>query len=275
MRIVVTGTSSGIGLELARYLCRSGHTVWGIARSAQEASAVHSSLFTSVRADVSRYQDVAAAAGAIGGSHAGIDALITAAGIQGEIGRTLSSKPDGWAKTIRINLDGTYHCIRAFAALLDNHENPRAKIIAFSGGGATKARSNFSAYGASKTAVVRLIETIAEEEAGHALDINAVAPGAINTRLTDEVLSLGAAIVGEAEYAAAAKQKATGGGDITKVLGLVDWLISEESDGVSGRLISAPWDSWSNLGKHIASLKGSDVYQLRRILPAERGMNWT
>jgi len=60
----------------------------------------------------------------------------------------------------------------------------RAKVICFSGGGATKPRARFSAYGVAKTGVVRLVETIAEEERDRAYDINAIAPGAINTRLT-------------------------------------------------------------------------------------------
>jgi 3-oxoacyl-[acyl-carrier protein] reductase len=89
--------------------------------------------------------------------------------------------------------------------------------------------------------------------------------------LTDEVLALGPEVVGAAEFAAAQKQKAGGGASMEKVLGLVDWLLSTASDGVSGRLLAAPWDPWSTLETHAKDLAASDIYTLRRILPEERG----
>jgi NAD(P)-dependent dehydrogenase (short-subunit alcohol dehydrogenase family) len=160
--------------------------------------------------------------------------------------------------------------VRAFADLLTRAPR-RAKIVCFSGGGATKPRAHFSAYGAAKTGVVRLVETIAEEERRRPFDINALAPGAINTRLTDEVLALGPAVVGAAEYAAAQKQKATGGNSLDQALDCVEWLLSPASDGITGRLISAPWDPWKTLSAHTADLAASDIYTLRRIVPEERG----
>jgi len=68
---------------------------------------------------------------------------------EGEIGRTLSADPGRWSATVRANLDGTFHAIRAFHLLF----RARAKIICFSGGGGTKPRANFSAYGSAKTAM--------------------------------------------------------------------------------------------------------------------------
>jgi hypothetical protein len=175
---------------------------------------------------------------------------------------------------VRANLDGTFYPIRAFHDLLARAPS-RAKVIAFSGGGATKPRVNFSAYGVAKTGVVRLIETLAEELRDQRIDLNTIAPGAINTRLTDEVLALGPAVAGPAEYAAAQKQKASGGASLDKALGLVTWLLSPASDGISGRLLAAPWDPWSTLDRHTAELVQSDIYTLRRIVPEERGQNFS
>jgi 3-oxoacyl-[acyl-carrier protein] reductase len=171
---------------------------------------------------------------------------------------------------VRANLDGTFYPFRAFHGLLSRAPR-RAKVIAFSGGGATKPRVNFSAYGVAKTGVVRLIETLAEELRDQPIDLNSIAPGAINTRLTDEVLALGPTVAGAAEYAAAQKQKASGGASLDKALGLVEWLLSPASDGISGRLLAAPWDPWSTLDQHTAALAKSDIYTLRRIVPEERG----
>lgn len=274
MNIVVTGSSTGIGRALSERLLAHGHWVWGLARSDQSDFAnTHSGQFFASRCDVANWADVERASADVARAWSHVDALVTCAGVQGEVGRTVNADVQRWTQTIRANLDGTFYAIRAFDALLGQAVR-RAKIVCFSGGGATKPRPRFSAYGVAKTAVVRLVETIAEEERGRALDINAVAPGAINTRLTDEVLALGPSVVGEAEFAAAQKQKATGGASLDKALGLVEWLLSPASDGISGRLLSAPWDPWPNLAKHAVELGATDVYTLRRIVPEERGKHW-
>jgi NAD(P)-dependent dehydrogenase (short-subunit alcohol dehydrogenase family) len=282
MNIVLTGSSTGIGRALAERLIARGDSVWGIARSDQSDFVVQSQgRFQSARCDVAQWADVERAAEAVAAAWPHVDALITAAAIQGEVGRTLVADPTRWSATVRANLDGTFFAIRAFANLLSRRPG-RAKIVCFSGGGATKARARFSAYGVAKTAVVRLVETIAEEEREHALDINAIAPGAIDTRLTDEVLALGPAVVGEAEFAAAKKTKESGApsassakpASLDKALGLVEWLLSSASDGISGRLLAAPWDPWPSLDQHARELASSDIYTLRRIVPEDRGHTW-
>lgn len=274
MKIVLTGSSTGIGRALAQRLLAGGHHVWGLARSDQSAfEQEHRGAFRASRCDVADWSQVAAAARDLITEWGTPDALVTCAGLQGEVGPALAADPERWSATVRANLDGTYYAIRAFGTPLTAHAR-RGKIVCFSGGGATKPRPNFSAYGVAKTGVVRLVETIAEETRGQPLDINAIAPGAINTRLTDEVLALGPAIVGAAEYAAAEKQKATGGGSLEKALGLVEWLLSPASDGISGRLLAAPWDPWPTLDRHAATLAGSDIYTLRRIVPEEREQAW-
>ena len=200
MNILLTGSSTGIGRALAERLLSRGHHVWGLARSDQSDFAALYPAFRHTRCDVSDYSAVAAAASAYAAAWPQLDAVICAAGLQGEIAPALTADPLKWSATIRANLDGTYFALRAFASLLVQPAPTasRKKIICFSGGGATKARVNFSAYGVAKTALVRLVETIAEENRDQPLDINALAPGAINTRLTDEVLALGPRVVGAA-----------------------------------------------------------------------------
>jgi NAD(P)-dependent dehydrogenase (short-subunit alcohol dehydrogenase family) len=274
MHLVLTGSSTGIGRALAERLLERGHHVWGLARSDQsDFAARHPEAFRASRCDVADWPAVARAAAEVETAWPHVDGLITCAGVQGEIGRALAADPVRWADTVRANLDGTFFALRALAPLLARAPR-RAKIVCFSGGGATKPRANFSAYGVAKTAVVRLVETIAEEERGRPLDINAIAPGAIHTRLTDEVLALGPEVVGAVEFAAAQKQKAAGAAPLEKALGLVEWLLSPASDGISGRLIAAPWDPWPALDRHATELAESDIYTLRRIVPEERGKSW-
>jgi 3-oxoacyl-[acyl-carrier protein] reductase len=267
MKILLTGSSSGIGRALAERLLQRGHEVWGLARSTQEPLGAK---FHAVRCDVSDWAQVERACAEVQQSTEALDAVIACAGVQGEIGPALTADPVAWSATVRANLDGTFYTLRAAQPLLARGPR-RAKVVCFSGGGATKPRLNFSAYGVAKTGVVRLVETIAEEMRGQPYDINAIAPGAINTRLTEEVIAKGPAVVGEAEYAAALKQKQTGGSSLARALDLVEFLLSEKSDGVTGRLISAPWDPWETLDQHAATLGASDIYTLRRIVPEERG----
>jgi 3-oxoacyl-[acyl-carrier protein] reductase len=93
--------------------------------------------------------------------------------------------------------------------------------------------------------------------------------------MTEQVLALGPAVAGEKEFAAAQKQKAGGGGSLEKVSGLVEFLLSSASDGITGRLISAPWDPWPTLAQHRDELAASDIYTLRRIVPEDRGKKWS
>jgi len=275
MNLVLTGSSTGIGRALATQLLTRGNRVWGLARSDQtNFAAQHPGAFFTSRCDVADWTQVQLAAQTVAATWTHVDGLICCAGIQGEVGPAISADPTRWSSTVRANLDGTFFPFRAFHDLLTRTPR-RAKVIAFSGGGATKPRVNFSAYGVAKTGVVRLIETLAEELRDQTIDLNSIAPGAINTRLTDEVLALGPAIAGEAEYAAALKQKASGGASLDKALGLIEWLLSPASDGISGRLLAAPWDSWNTLDKHKTALANSDIYTLRRIVPEERSQNFT
>lgn len=264
MRIVITGSSSGIGRHLAEKLAGAGHEVWGLARTTQGA------VFPTSPCDVSQWPQVESVQKEIAARWPQIDAVICAAAIQGAIGPAMEADPQIWSGTVRVDLDGTYFVLRAFWELLRRSPR-RAKVICFSGGGATKARANFSAYASAKTGVVRLVETLAVEWAGLPMDINAIAPGAINTAMTRETVSRGPELSGRAEYEAAQRQLAEGGQSIEKVWALVDFLLSEKSDGITGRLLSAQWDDWAALPVHATRLAESEIYQLRRILPEERG----
>lgn len=277
MKILITGTSSGIGRFLAEHLAAAGHQVWGVARSPQgnfESSVLSRALyFVSSQCDVADWSQVSALRAHVDSQWRLVDALICCSGIQAPIGPAMDVDPMEWSRNIRVNLDGTFFPIRAFYDLLLRSPS-RAKVICFSGGGSTSPRPNFSAYAAAKCAVVRLVENLAHEWQSQPVDINAVAPGAIYTKMTEETIAMGPAAAGEKEYASALELKAKGSAPLQKVGGLIDFLLSERSDGISGRLLSAPWDPWARLDQCRDQLKTSDIFTLRRIRPEDRGLKW-
>ena len=277
MNILITGSSSGIGRFLAGRCGASGHAVWGLARSSQaefqRGYSARNVRFRFSQGDVANWEDVSRCRQEVGKVWTNLDALVCCAGTQPPIGPAMGLDPQAWSANLRINLDGTFFAIRAFYDLL-MQAGRRAKVLCFSGGGATSARVNFSAYAAAKAGVVRLVENLAQEWSGQSIDINAIAPGAIHTKMTEEVLVVGAQVAGAEEYAKAADVKTKSSAALEKVGGLVDFLLSPDSDGISGKLISAPWDPWPTLAQHRDELAGSDIYCLRRIVPADRGKNW-
>lgn len=199
--------------------------------------------------------------------------LINNAGVYGPKGRIEDVVWEEWTRAIEINLFGTVLPCRA--ALPVFRRRKYGKIINLSGGGATAPMPCLSAYAASKAAVVRFTETIALEAAGEGIDINAIGPGPLNTRLLDEVLVAGPAKVGKSFYEKAVQQKASGGSSTSRGADLCVFLLSAESDGITGRLISAIWDPWPSLSKRTEELAKSDIYTLRRIVPQDRGLNWS
>ena len=178
---------------------------------------------------------------------------------------------DEWRNAIEVNLLGTvYTCRRAVPEF---RKRGYGKIVNLSGGGATSPMPRLSAYAASKAAVVRFTETLAGEVKDASIDVNALAPGALNTAMLDEILAAGPEKVGD-YYQRALKQKESGGASVERAADLCVHLLSAETDGITGKLISAVWDPWHRLAEFRQPLAASDVYTLRRIVPAERGFDW-
>jgi 3-oxoacyl-[acyl-carrier protein] reductase len=179
---------------------------------------------------------------------------------------------EAWAEAVRVNLFGTVLMCRAVVPHLRGQNY--GKIINLSGGGATAPLPRMSAYAASKAAVVRFTETLAEEVRDAHIDVNAIAPGALNTRLLDQVLAAGPEAVGRAFYEKSLKQRDDGGVPPEKGAALAAFLASAHSDGITGRLLSAVWDDWEALPGRQQRLARSDIYTLRRIVPEDRGEKW-
>jgi NAD(P)-dependent dehydrogenase (short-subunit alcohol dehydrogenase family) len=278
---VVTGASQGLGFAIARRFVQEGASVLLCARTAGDLHGAAEQLRIAAApgvqvlaelADVSSEADVARLAEIVENQLNKLDILVSNAGIYGPKGAVEEVDWGAWSQTICINLFGTVLCCRAFVPLL--RQSAHGKILLLSGGGATKPMPFLSAYAASKAAVVRFGETLAEELREASIDVNCVAPGALNTRMLEEVLSAGPEKVGRSYYEASLRQKESGGSSLERATDLCMYLASSESDGITGKLISAVWDPWTDFDMHRRDLQETDVYTLRRIVPGERGLPW-
>jgi 3-oxoacyl-[acyl-carrier protein] reductase len=278
---IVTGGSHGLGLEIARAFVTAGARVVVCARNTEaldraradlESVAAHADAVATIEADVSDPESVERLVAFAVERFSQIHVLVNNAGVYGPKGLVEEVSWDEWEHAVRVNLFGSVLCSRA--VLPHFRANGYGKIVQLSGGGATSPLPRLSAYAASKAAVVRFAETLAEELRGTGTDVNAVAPGALNTRLLDEVLDAGPDRVGESFYERALEQRSAGGTPLDLPARLVVFLASAASDGITGKLISAPWDPWAEFPGHIEDLRTSDVYTLRRIVPADRGLSW-
>jgi NAD(P)-dependent dehydrogenase (short-subunit alcohol dehydrogenase family) len=278
---LVTGASQGLGLEIARAYVEAGASVFMCARDAvlldkaraQVAALAGAGQSVLARAaDVSDRDHVAALAHEVLDAFPHLQILVNNAGVYGPLGLIEDVDWDAWVRAIEINLFGSILTCRA---LLPHFRARRyGKIVQISGGGATNSLPRISAYAASKAAIVRFAETLAEEVREDRIDVNAIAPGPLNTRLLDEVLAGGAERVGQAFYERSLKQKAQGGAPLARGASLAVFLASAASDGITAKLLSALWDPWETLPEHLDDLRRTDVYTLRRIVPADRGLSW-
>ena len=279
---IVTGANQGLGLAIARQYLQAG--VRGLAICARGEAQLHEaaeelrsrcatgqSLLVQTT-DVSKEADVRRLVDDTHAAFGGLDILVNNAGVYGPKGCIDEVDWAEWTRAIEINLFGSILMCRAVLPIF--RAQRRGKIVQLSGGGATNPLPRLTAYAASKAAIVRLIESIAEEVRGEGIEANAIAPGALNTRMLDEVLEAGPARVGEEFFARALKQQASGGASLERAAELAVFLASSQSDGITGKLISAAWDPWPSLADHMDDLASTDIYSLRRIVPADRGRTW-
>ena len=274
---LITGASQGLGREIALHFVRAGAHVLVMARHGDTLRAVESELRAAARppqriaamvGDVSSADSCRAVTERALAELGDLTILVNNAGVYGPMGSIEEVDWQAWVQAIEVNLFGTVLMTRAVVPHL--RARGYGKIVNLSGGGATAPLPRISAYAASKAAVVRLTETFAEELKDARVDVNAIAPGALNTRLLDEVLAAGPEKVGPDFHARSLKQREEGGAPLAKGAALAVFLASAASDGISGRLLSAVWDDWAHLPEKKDELARSDVYTLRRITAEDR-----
>jgi len=266
---IVTGAGRGIGRAIALAFAREGAHLVVVSRTLSEVEETAAQIgalgrcASCLQIDVSRKEDVANMVKSTLRQFGRIDVLVNNAGILGPVGPLVENDARDWMETIRVNLVGTFLCCKAVLPVMISQR--KGKIINLSGGGATFPRPRFSAYAASKGAVVSLTSTLAEEVKDFNIQINAIAPGAVYTRLHEQVLNAGSK-AGKKELDVSKRAKETAGTPPEVPADLAVFLASDESDGLTGRLISAVWDEWRNMSKErIEEIMSRELYTMRRI----------
>jgi NAD(P)-dependent dehydrogenase (short-subunit alcohol dehydrogenase family) len=279
LNALITGGSQGLGKIIAEFFLREGANVVICSRGEKELLATRDKLAKKFPAqkvfaktcDVSSEAQVNELVALALRELGSLQALVLNAGIYGPMGATESVSLDEWKRALEINLYGVL--LPSRAVIPHFKKAGHGKIVVLSGGGATNPLPNISAYAASKAAVIRLMETLAEELKSFHVDVNAVAPGALATRLVDEVLAAGPEKVGAAFFEKNKNWKEKGAVPLELGASVAVYLASAESDGITGKLISAQWDPWEKLHEFKNDL-GGDIYTLRRIVPKDRGKTW-
>ncbi|HCA42391.1 MAG TPA: dehydrogenase [Bacteroidetes bacterium] len=268
--IIVTGGSLGIGFAIAKQCVLDGAKVIIASRNKNDLKTATDELDSlgkekciSYSIDIGDLNAVREFAKWCIDQNLEISGLVNNAGIYGPIGKTTIVDMDEFTKTIQINFLGTVYMCNAFAPVMKS--TGRKKIVNYSGGGAATPFANYSAYATSKIAIVRLTENLAIELADENFDINCVAPGFVVTRLHSQTLNQNPDLVGKGFFENTKKQVESGGVPPEKAAELTSFLLSDESDGITGKFISAPWDDWKSTEFKNTLLSDKDFATLRRI----------
>lgn len=246
---LITGAGSGIGCAIATSLAEAGASVHLLGRSAavesvaialrQQGASAHA--YRGSVADEPFCRNLIAGIEHDAGH---LDFLVNAAAVLGTPGPFASTDMAQFAQTLQTDLMGTVHCMRwALPGML---RRGQGRIVNFAGGGAAYAYPDFSAYGVSKCAVVRLTETVAAEITSPGVTVNVIAPGAVETAMLAQVRQYGGEV-----------RTVTG---VDEAVRLVHFLLSPAAANITGRFIHVR-DRYTDPGLY----QDASMLKLRRL----------
>lgn len=187
-----------------------------------------------------------------------VEILIANAGVVGPVGPFAETQPEHWQEVLQTNITGVMNSVRAvLPQMIDRRQG---KILIVSGTGAAAARPLFAPYAASKAAIARFAESLAEEVRESNIQVNCFFPGQTYTSMTDDILRA-ADSLSEVEVQEARNVRITGGLAPEKQIQLALFLCSPRSNHITGKLLDVA-DNWKKLENENSR---PDAFTLRRI----------
>ncbi|MBB5689710.1 SDR family oxidoreductase [Roseomonas alkaliterrae] len=228
---LVTGSSQGIGLALARGLAEAGAKVVLNGRDAAKLEAARAHVPGAVTAafDVTDHAAVEAGIAAIEAAHGPLHILVANAGINLRAPST-EMPPETWRRVMEVNLDGVWYCCQAAGKRMVHRG--RGKIITVCSVQSELGRPTIAPYAASKGALRMLTRTLCAEWARHGVNVNGLAPGYYDTELTS-------ALVQDPAFTEWLCKRVPAGrwGRVEELIGAAVFLAAPASDFVHGQLI--------------------------------------
>jgi NAD(P)-dependent dehydrogenase (short-subunit alcohol dehydrogenase family) len=265
--IVITGASSGFGAAFARALARDGHNLFICARRSNrlaEVAAGFPAVFYAA-CDVSQETQVQNFFHQVGERFRSVDAVIHCAAILGPIGTFDLVKSEEWIAAISANVLAAYLVAKYALPYLQSAKRPR--ILMLSGGGAFDPMPNVSAYGSSKAAIVRLVETMAVELRARNIAVNAVAPGFAATEIHRSTLAAGRERGGD-HYERTMKFMSNWDDSMDIPIDCIRYMLSDKAAKLTGKTISARYDPWGQpeFDQWIDQIAASPLYTTQRTI---------
>lgn len=230
---LITGAAQGIGKSIALGMAREGANV-GIAdiniESSESTAAEISSLGVkgiALKLDVSKQDSVTDAFGKFTKEAGSLDILVNNAGITKD-NLLLRMKEEDWDAVLNINLKGSFLCSKEAVKIMARQRS--GKIISISSVVACMGNPGQANYSSSKAGLIGLTKTIAREYAGRGIRANAVAPGFIQTAMTE-------ALSEEVKNQMKSNIPLGQFGTPEDVTDTVIFLASKESDYITGQVI--------------------------------------
>lgn len=190
--VIVTGANRGIGKAIAERFAREGSTVGLLGRRSEAVQETIDELedetgntdLSPIISDVSDYEKTNETIAEWIDEHDGVDTLINNAGITRD-GLMMRMDEDDWSSVMDVNLDGTFNCSKSvLRTMIRNHWG---RIIMISSVAGLRGNPGQANYSASKSGMIGLCKSIARELGSRNITANTIAPGYIETDMTEEL----------------------------------------------------------------------------------------
>ena len=275
---IITGGSRGIGRAIAERFAKEGCNLMLAARTKSELESSAKSIRKKYSVKVITHQtniadenNVIVMVEKTLSEFGSVDILVNNAAVIGPMGEISNIDSNEFFKTLRNNIGGTIYCTKAVLPIMKKNLN--GCIINLSGGGALYPLPYYDAYSASKTSIVRLTENFAIEFEKYNIQVTAISPGAVNTKMFDEQLKADKSSIGENNWKALQDRRVKGGDSIEKAPELALYMAHQKRPELNGKVISAIWDDWNTISENADKISDSDIFNMRRIVPHDRDIN--